>query len=249
MWPLEGDRLATTILATGRPAREDDWATPPARSRCSSARSSECAPRSAARSSSRERCGARSSSTRADAPPPGRHRGPAGEVHRAGRDGDLEHPGAGRGASPRGRAGRAAAGGDARGARGVPSEVFAAVAEELGRLLEADAARLVRYDERRDGHGGGELGPTTMPSPSAPGCPLGAGTSSAWCAERPAGPRSTTTRGGRRDPAYAASWRRAPRSAARSSSRGASGERWSPPRGRPMRCRSARRRGSRRSPS
>jgi PAS domain S-box-containing protein len=26
MWPLEGDRLATTILSTSRPAREDDWA-------------------------------------------------------------------------------------------------------------------------------------------------------------------------------------------------------------------------------
>jgi len=26
VWPLEGDRLATTILSTSRPAREDDWA-------------------------------------------------------------------------------------------------------------------------------------------------------------------------------------------------------------------------------
>jgi PAS domain S-box-containing protein len=26
VWPLEGDRLATTILRTGRPTREDDWA-------------------------------------------------------------------------------------------------------------------------------------------------------------------------------------------------------------------------------
>ena len=78
--------------------------------------------------------------------PAGRHRGAAGFLHRAGRDGDREHrePCLSRPAS-RG-AGSAAARRDPGGAGAAPEQVFAAVTEEMARLLPVDLAGMARYD-------------------------------------------------------------------------------------------------------
>ena len=51
-FPLEGDSVSARVLRTGRPARMDDYATPPASSRRRSGRSASASP-SASRSPSR----------------------------------------------------------------------------------------------------------------------------------------------------------------------------------------------------
>ena len=74
------------------------------------------------------------------------HRGAAGRVHRTGRHRDRQRPGTRRTAPLRRRAGRAAAGRDARRRRKPPEEVFAAVAAEAGRLHGADLTGVGRYE-------------------------------------------------------------------------------------------------------
>ena len=76
-----------------------------------------------------------------------RHRTAHGGLHRAHRHGDLERPGARRGTTPGRRAGGAAARGDAGRARNPTGADFAAVAEEVGRVLSVDDTTLSRFED------------------------------------------------------------------------------------------------------
>ena len=147
-WPLEGDRLATTILATSRSAREDDWAG--AAGPIAVFVREELGVRSSVGSPivvEGEVWGAlfvHSKQTR--------HL-PAGIESRLAEFTELVATAI---SNTQARAEVRRLADEQTALRRVatlvaheasPSEVFAAVAEELGRLLEGDAARLVRFDE------------------------------------------------------------------------------------------------------
>ena len=157
-WSLEGDRLATTISRTGRPAREDDWAD-------------VSGPIAAF---VREQLGINSSvgsPVIAGGPGVGRvvrpldergrasrgHRGTPRRLHGARRDRDLQQRGARQGGAAGGRAGGPAARGDA-GRAGVAS---GRGVRSGGRGAEAPAVDGGNGDlavrGRRHGHGRREL--------------------------------------------------------------------------------------------
>jgi PAS domain S-box-containing protein len=148
VWPLDGDRLATTIKAPSRPAREDDWAG--AAGPIAVFVREELGVRSSVGSPivvEGEVWGAlfvHSKQTR--------HL-PAGTESRLAEFTELVATAI---SNTQARAEVRRLADEQTALRRVatlvaheasPSEVFAAVAEELGRLLEGDAARLVRFDE------------------------------------------------------------------------------------------------------
>jgi hypothetical protein len=132
-WPLGG---TTSPRSCSRPAARPGSTAMPIVPRARSVPPSErraSARRSGRRSSSREVCGGRFCRFDPGAAPAAGHRGTAGLLHRAGGGGDREHREP-RGPGPAGRE------------EVAPEEVFAAVAEEVGRLLPVDRASMVRYE-------------------------------------------------------------------------------------------------------
>ena len=126
-----------------------------------------------------------------------------------------------------------------------PAAIFAAVAEEVGRLLDVEAIRIVRYE---DGGAVQVVASWGEPDAAVPvGTPLTPGdhglTSTVRQTGRPARVDdlacATAT-----SPSPCVSWASARPSGPRSSSRDGSGGSWSPPRRARSRCRPARRSGS-----
>ena len=202
VWPLDGDRLATTITATSRPAaRKTTGRAPPARSRCSFARSSES--RSSVGSPivvEGEVWGAlfvHSKQTR--------HL-PAGTESRLAEFTELVATAI---SNTQARAEVRRLADEQTALRRVatlvaheasPSEVFAAVAEELGRLLEGDAARLVRFDEDETATVVARWGQLDNAVPVGTRLPLGGrNVDQPGRAERRAGPDGRLQRGRRCD--------------------------------------------------
>ena len=145
--PLGGRNLTTVVYQTaGR--RGSTTTTSRAQSVTPPPATGGSARRRAYRSGSRGGCGGAACLWRL----PARSRcrrtlSAAGRVHRAGRDRDRQRAGAYRAAQVRRGAGGAAPGGDPCRRQGTPpEEVFAAVAEEVGRLLGTVQTNMLRYD-------------------------------------------------------------------------------------------------------
>jgi signal transduction histidine kinase len=148
VWPLEGYRLATTILATSRPAREDDWAG--AAGPIAVFVREELGVRSSVGSPivvEGEVWGALFVHSKQTRPLP------AGTESRLAEFTELVATAI---SNTQARAEVRRLADEQTALRRVatlvahessPSEVFAAVAEELGRLLKADATRLVRFEK------------------------------------------------------------------------------------------------------
>ena len=143
-WPLHGaeshrgagDRAPRTDRRLQRAPRHDRRCRPQGRAPCGGRRPDH---------RRRRRLG-RDVGQRHSCPAAGPRGGSARRVQRARRHGDLEHREQGWSRPACRGAGGVAAGRDAGGAWDAPEEVFAAVADEVGRLLSVDVANVIRYE-------------------------------------------------------------------------------------------------------